>query len=95
MALLKNLAMPVQAQASEDSLMVSQNIANGSLMFRLKVWKKYVCSLRTRTHGAKFLGDHWRLRTGHSIKYQVLNFGAKKISNDAVPSVFTDKDSLL
>ena len=86
MALLKTLAMPVQAQACED--LVSQNNANGSPKFRLKVWKKYVCSLRTRTHGAKFLGDHWRLRTGHSIKYQVLNFGAKKISNDAVPSVF-------
>ena len=48
-ALLKTLAMPVQAQASEDSLMVSQNNANGSQKFRLKVRKKYVCSLRTRT----------------------------------------------
>ena len=56
-ALLKTLAMPVQAQASEDSLMVSQNNANGSQKFRLKVRKKYVCSLRTRTDGAKFSGD--------------------------------------
>ena len=36
-ALLKTLAMPVQAQASEDSLMVSQNNANGSQKFQLKV----------------------------------------------------------
>ena len=37
MALLKNLAMQVQAQASDDALMVSQNNANGSHKFRLKV----------------------------------------------------------
>jgi hypothetical protein len=37
MALLKTLAMPVQAQACEDSLMVSQNNFNGSPKFRLKV----------------------------------------------------------
>ena len=42
MALLKTLAMPVQAQACEDSLMVSQNNFNGSPKFRLKVWKKCV-----------------------------------------------------
>ena len=35
MALLKTLAMPVQAQACED--LVSQNNANGSPKFRLKV----------------------------------------------------------
>jgi hypothetical protein len=75
MALLRIFAMPVQAQASEDSPMVSRNNANGSQKFRLKVWKKYVCPLRTRT-GAKFSGDRWRLWTGHFTKYQVLNFGA-------------------
>ena len=53
MALLTTLTTPVQAQACEDSLMVSQNNANGSQMFRLKVCKKYVCSLRTGTDGAK------------------------------------------
>ena len=37
MALLKSLAMPVQATISEDSLMVSQNNANGNAKFRLKV----------------------------------------------------------
>ena len=37
MALLKTLPMPVQAQASEESLMVSQNNANGSQKFQLKV----------------------------------------------------------
>ena len=37
MALLKSLAMPVQATISEDSLMVSQNNAYGNAKFRLKV----------------------------------------------------------
>ena len=37
LALLKILAMPVQAQACEDSLMISQNNANGGPKFRLKV----------------------------------------------------------
>ena len=37
MALLKSLAMPVQATISEDSLMVSQNNANGNPKFQLKV----------------------------------------------------------
>ena len=77
MALLETLPMPVQAQASEDSLMVSQNNANDSQKFRLKVWKKYVCSLIIRTEWAKFLGDRWRLKTSHFTKYQVLNFGVQ------------------
>ena len=41
MALLKSLAMPVQATISDDSLMVSQNNANGNPKFRLKVQRIY------------------------------------------------------
>ena len=44
MALLKSLAMPVQATISEDSLMVSQNNANGNPKFRLKVNRSRLCS---------------------------------------------------
>ena len=37
MTISKSLAMPFQATISEDSLMVSQNNANGNPKFRLKV----------------------------------------------------------
>jgi hypothetical protein len=45
MALSKSLAMPFQTAISEDSLMVSQNNANGNQKFRLKV-HKYVCYIQ-------------------------------------------------
>ena len=71
MAFLKTLTMPVQAQASEDSLMVSQNNANGSQKFRLKVWNKYDCSWEQNEPNFKETAE------GHFTKYQVLNFGAQ------------------
>ena len=47
MALLKSLAMPVQATISEDSLMVSKNNANGNPKFRLKVHKNMSVIFKT------------------------------------------------
>ena len=46
MALLKSLAMPVQATISEDSLMVSQNNANGNPKFRLKVHRNILVKFK-------------------------------------------------
>ena len=46
MALLKSLAMPVQATISEDSLMVSQNNAYGNQKFRLKVLRKKLVTFK-------------------------------------------------
>ena len=46
MALLKSLAMPVQATISEDSLMVSQNNANGNPKFRLKVHRNVLVTFK-------------------------------------------------
>jgi hypothetical protein len=45
MALSKSLAMHVQDTISEDSLMVSQNNANGNPKFRLKVHRSRLYSL--------------------------------------------------
>ena len=46
MVLLKSLAMPVQATISEDSLMVSQNNANGNPKFRLKVHRNILVTFK-------------------------------------------------
>ena len=46
MALLKSLAMPVQATISENTHMVSQNNANGNPKFRLKVSRNILVTLK-------------------------------------------------
>ena len=47
MSLSKSLAMPFQATISEDSLMVSQNNANGNPKFRLKVHRNISVIFKT------------------------------------------------
>ena len=47
LVLSKSLAMPFQATISEDSLMVSQNNANGNQKFRLKVHKNMSVIFKT------------------------------------------------
>ena len=47
MALSNALAMPFRATISEDSLMVSQNNANGNPKFRLKVHRNMSVIFKT------------------------------------------------
>ena len=62
MALLKSLAMPVQATISEDSLMVSQNNANGNPKFQIKVHRNVLVAFKMKLsfleHECESLNSH-------------------------------------